>query len=184
LALGMSRAKAAAYLAVAGILVTLVLAGITAYWNAWTNRPIVDYCLGETTKSYAYNPGYPLPFQLSLKDTGQNDIVVWATISAVNATISSKSTGNYAPSSLQSILVNAHSDWGSTTLYAMPNPNVTSFIVTISGITYANTYKKIDSVSSFVMYMVVSQTTWTALTPQTLTYVKNGEAANTYSLAD
>ena len=166
----------------AAVLVTLILASVTAYWNAWTNRPIVDYCLGETTKSYAYNPDYPLAFHVSMKDTGQSDVVVSVTISAVNATVSTKSDGNYAPSSTQYILLNARSDWGSTTFYAMPDPDVTSFSVTISDMTYSNSYRNVDSISSFVEYTVVSQTTWTPLSPQTLVYVISGPAPNTYSL--
>ena len=164
------------------VLVTLILASVTADWNAWTNRPIVDYCLGETTKSYAYNPDYPLAFHLSMKDTGQSDVVVSVTISAVNATVSTKSDGNYAPSSTQYILLNARSDWGSTTFYAMPDPDVTSFSVTISDMTYSNSYRNVDSISSLVTYSVVSQTTWIPLSPQALIYVRSGPAVNTYSL--
>ncbi|MFI5450234.1 MAG: hypothetical protein ACHQ03_10790 [Candidatus Bathyarchaeia archaeon] len=178
----MSARGHVAAIAIVTLVIGLGLGIGGAYWNAYTNRPVVEYALGSSNQSYSSGegPAYPLGPNFVAKDTGLSDIVVAVTISGVNATVSTKSNGVYSNSTTGYWVINHGTDWGNYPFYALPTPGVTSFSITISSITYSNSYGNIHSLSDFVTYTIVSQTTWMPVTPQTLTYMSISQ--NTYTL--
>jgi hypothetical protein len=155
-----------------GVVVLLALGVGGAYWSAYSNRPVIEYSLGSTQRFYSAGeaPANPLPFNFVAKNTGPTDLIAAVTISAVNATVSTSSNGNYAASATEADVINRLTDWSDFAFYAIPNPGVTSFSLTVSAPTYASSYSQINSLATLVTYMIVTQTGWIPVAPQMLTY--------------
>jgi hypothetical protein len=161
----------------------MIIAVGGTYWSAYSQRPVISYSLGSETQSYVSSPNSPLAFDFRSMNTGQTPAVITVTISATNATVSSQSKDQYANAATQSVqLGKEDTTWGIVTFYVIPDADVASFGVTIVSVVAYNNPSDNSFPSSNITSFIIRQTAFQKISPQTLTYVKNDQASNTYSL--
>jgi len=168
------------------IIVTVIIAAVSGYYHGiYVPRPIISYSLNAEQKNYQVSyPTARLPIDFKTMNSGQTPAVLTFRIAATNASVSSQEADAKNASSLTYSFEMGISDttWGYVTFYVVPYAGVTSFSVTIVGVSDSTNLSDTSVPSSQITSLIVQQTSWEKLYPQTLTYATNPQSYGLYTL--
>lgn len=158
------------------ILTIITLLGGAGAWF-YLQAPVVSYSLtGPNSYSIAYDASGIVPLQIAVQaqNTGQTDLNINVTLSAVNATISLDRNSPYSTTLSQPFLfVRMNDKMGSyPSIWVKVNKGVSSFSVRIVSINGSPATSANSPTANLITTIIVSQARYTALAPQSLQYTK------------
>jgi hypothetical protein len=154
-------------------LITILIAVVAVYAWGDISKPLVTYELSSFATPYRCALKSPAEIILSIDNEGGIVIRSDFTLTVENATVSNSTTGQFAHSSTQQMLI--HSKTKSyTKFYVVPDNNVPSFKVSID---YPQTVSGSEPLFNFI-YFVYASSIYQPVNVQSLTYAATNTNPN------